>query len=34
MGKIEKQVADLMGQSNRLKSFFLQAGNHFDISLP
>lgn len=34
MDKIERQVAGLMGQSNRLKSFFLQAGNHFDIALP
>jgi beta-lactamase superfamily II metal-dependent hydrolase len=33
MGKIERQVSDLMNQSNRFKSFFLQDGDHFDITL-
>jgi len=33
MGKLERQVGDLMDQSGRLKSFFLERGNHFDISL-
>ena len=33
MARIESQVAELMGESRRFKSFFLQSGNHFDISL-
>ena len=34
MGKIEKQIEVLMAESSRLKSFFLQDGDHFDITLP
>jgi hypothetical protein len=33
MGKLETKVAGLMRQSSRLKSFFLQDGDHFNISL-
>jgi beta-lactamase superfamily II metal-dependent hydrolase len=33
MGNIERQVTDLMSKSNRLQSFFLEDGDHFDIKL-
>jgi beta-lactamase superfamily II metal-dependent hydrolase len=34
MGLIERDVADMMNETNRLKSFFLEDDNHFDIALP
>jgi beta-lactamase superfamily II metal-dependent hydrolase len=33
MAAIERQVADLTTKSNRLQSFFMQDGDHFDIKL-
>jgi hypothetical protein len=33
MARIESQVAGLMQQSSRFKSFFLEQGDHFDINL-